>query len=168
MPVRRSRRTLRLENEMTALSVAHVNSARSNHRRGCNKLLGRICPSPQLGSCEGACCLRRSLLAPAPPVPPPSHPAARPRTPPCPRSLARHCSSKAKRAANGSWLGCSAGTEKKQTRSWGAESRRGCTAGQGMLRFGNIIDLLGLPRLFAVKMFRPVITLASLKYPSLI
>lgn len=70
MPVRRSRRTLRLENEMTALSVAHVNSARSNHRRGCNKLLGRICPSPQLGSCEGACCLRRSLLAPAPPVPP--------------------------------------------------------------------------------------------------
>lgn len=129
---------------------------------------GESVPVPSWGAAREPAACGEACWPPHPLSLPPSHPAARPRTPPCPRSLARHCSSKAKRAANGSWLGCSAGTEKKQTRSWGAESRRGCTAGQGMLRFGNIIDLLGLPRLFAVKMFRPVITLASLKYPSLI
>lgn len=128
---------------------------------------GESVPVPSWGAAKEPAACGKACWPPHPPSllhRTPQHGHAHPRAPdPWP-----DVSSEAKAAANGSWLGCSAGTEKKQTRSRGAESRRGCAAGQGMLRFGSIIDLLGLPRLFTVKMFRPVITLASLKYPSLI
>lgn len=148
MPVRRNRRTLFLANEVTALLVAHVNSSRRNHRRGCNKLLGRIRPGARLGTC-----------------PAPHAPSLPPRTPqhghahlPAPIPVPHRSGTPTAGAAD-----CrSAGTEIRRPRrgpggarcpcrGGGALARRHCQAGHGGA--GSIIHLLGLPRLLAVEMF---------------